>query len=369
VRSLVRIATPETEREWVAKAKKLTAEDLERVVARARPGDAPSRRLLMAALNERTTRMLVDLPAEEMEMISLALDEVRRQAGAKLSSAEALTYLCADWLGGEAREVKTAERFQVIVHVGEDGKSWVETADGQAPLKPEIVERLLCDCTVRLQRESKDGTMAVSRAHRTVSEVTRRAVAARDGRRCRVPGCRRRCWLDAHHITWYSRGGRHQIKNLIFLCRWHHAQHHDGKLLVEVNAKGELRFRAKAGWVLGDDGELQPNEEWMRAKVRGAGEEVDADVLEAMAALAGDIEQAYLETPDEDRSRVFAHAAGWQVGEGRVRYGSGRRSRGIGEFAQLGERKRSRGIAGATAGTSERSAGIARFRSTASPRG
>jgi hypothetical protein len=91
VRSLVRIATPETEKEWVAKAKQLTAEDLERVVARARPGDVPSRRLLMAALNHSTTRMLVDLPAEEMELISLALDEVRRQAGAKLSSAEALT--------------------------------------------------------------------------------------------------------------------------------------------------------------------------------------------------------------------------------------------------------------------------------------
>jgi len=117
----------------VAKAKKLTAEDLERVVARARPGDAPSRRLLMAALNQSTTRMLVDLPAEEMELISLALDEVRRQAGAKLSSAEALTYLCADWLGGEAKDVKTAERFQVIVHVGEDGKSWVDTEGGPAP--------------------------------------------------------------------------------------------------------------------------------------------------------------------------------------------------------------------------------------------
>jgi hypothetical protein len=136
VRSLVRIATPETEREWVAKAKKLTAEDLERVVARARPGDAPSRRLLMAALNQSTTRMLVDLPAEEMELISLALDEVRRQAGAKLSSAEALTYLCADWLGGEAKDVKTAERFQVIVHVGEDGKSWVDTEGGPAPSSP-----------------------------------------------------------------------------------------------------------------------------------------------------------------------------------------------------------------------------------------
>jgi len=223
----------------------------------------------------------------------------------------------------------------VIVHVGEDGKSWVDTEGGPAPLKPSVIERLLCDCTIRLQRESKDGTMAVSRGHRTVSEVTRRAVAARDGRRCRVPGCRRRCWIDAHHLVYYSRGGRHLVRNIIFLCRWHHAQHHDGKLLIEVNTQGDLRFRAKPGWVLGDDGELVVDKEWVRARVRESdAEEVDPDLLEAMAALAGEVEQAYLETPEEDRRWVFARAAGWQVGEGRVRYGSGR-SRGIAGVASV----------------------------------
>jgi hypothetical protein len=273
-----------------------------------------------------------------MELISLALDEVRRQAGAKLSSAEALTYLCADWLGGEAKDVKTAERYQVIVHVGEDGKSWVDTEGGAAPLKPSIVERLLCDCTIRLQREAKDGTMAVSRAQRTVSEVTRRAIAARDGRRCRVPGCRRRCWLDTHHLVWYSRGGRHQIKNLIFLCRWHHAQHHDGKLLIEVSAKGELRFRAKAGWVLGEGGELTPNREWLERRL-AKDEKPDAEALEVMAALEGDVEQAFADTAAEDRGWMFARATGWEVRERGVVYGE--RSRGI---AAVNGAKRSRGI-------------------------
>jgi hypothetical protein len=320
VRSLVRIATPETEKEWIAKAKQLTAEDLERVVARARPGDAPSRRLLMAALNHSTTRMLVDLPAEEMELISLALDEVRRQAGAKLSSAEALTYLCADWLGGEAKDVKTAERFQIIVHVGADGKSWVDTEGGPAPLKPEVVERLLCDCTVRLQRE-KDGVMAVSRAQRTVSEVTRRAIAARDGRRCRVKGCRRRCWIDTHHLVWYSRGGKHLVSNLIFLCRWHHARNHEGKLLIEMSATGELTFKAKAGWILGDEGELVPDREWMQQKMGEAEDaQADPDVLEALAALQRDFNQAYQETSEEDRGWTFKPAKDWMVREAGATY-------------------------------------------------
>jgi hypothetical protein len=353
VRSLVRIATPENEREWVAKALKLPSEDLERVVARAKPGEAPSRRLLMAALNGGATRMLVDLPAEEMEIISLAIDEVRRQAGAKLSSAEALTYLCADWLGGVAGNVKTAERFEVIVHVGEDGKSWVDAEGGPAPLKPEVIERLLCDCTIRLQRESKDGTVVVSRAQRTVSEVTRRAVAARDGRRCRVPGCRRRGWLDVHHLEWISHGGRHLVSNLILLCRWHHVQHHDGKLLIAVNAKGEITFKAKAGWVLGDDGELTADIAWWRDRAASEGA-TEEEVAEALAILDGDLMTAYVDTQQDDRGWVFGPGTGWEVREDRVAYGE--RSRGI--AMGTGAAKRSRGIALRT-GMAKRSRGIA----------
>jgi hypothetical protein len=134
-----------------------------------------------------------------------------------------------------------------------------------------------------------------------------------------VPGCRRRCWLDAHHLVWYSRGGKHQIKNLIFLCRWHHAQHHDGKLLIEVSARGELRFRAKVGWVLGEGGELRPDREWLEQRLAKDGKP-DEEVLEIMAALEGDVEQAYQETPAEDRGWVFARATGWEVREWGVVY-------------------------------------------------
>lgn len=180
VRALVRVASAATEAEWVERALALTAEELETVVARSRKGAPPARRLVTSALNAATTQMVVDLPAEEMELVTRALDQVRRQAGATLPAAAALVFLAADWLGGEAGEVKTAERFTVVVHVGEDGTAWTETAQGTAPLKPAVVERLLCDCTLRLQ---KDGML--SRGTRTVSEVTRRAVAVRDGRCCR----------------------------------------------------------------------------------------------------------------------------------------------------------------------------------------
>jgi hypothetical protein len=65
--------------------------------------------------------------------------------------------------------------------------------------------------------------------------------------------------------------------------------------------------------------------------------------------LAGDLEQAYIETPEEDRSWVFAQAKGWQVRERGVGYGE--RSRGIATVRG----KRSRGIAEGLFGGSSRS--------------
>jgi hypothetical protein len=175
-------------------------------------------------------------------------------------------------------------------------------------------------------------------------------VAARDGRRCRVPGCRRRCWLEAHHLEWFSRGGRHLVRNLIFLCRWHHVQHHEGKLLIEVDGKGRLVFRAKPGWILGKGGELLPDRKWVEKKIATAGDgDVEADVLEALAALESEYEQAYRDTSEEDRGWTFRRAKGWVAREEGVRYVAGR-SRGI---AALG--RRSRGIA------ASRSPSIARY--------
>ena len=165
VRALVRIATRETDSEWAKRAPGLTADELEVIAARCRKGTKPARRLLTAVLNDTTSRMIVDLPSEEMELVTQALDRVRKEAGGPLSASEALLYLCADSLSGELGKVRTAERYTVVVHVGEDGKTWAETASGPAPIRPEVMQRLLCDCNLRIAREGKhqvDGTAAPS---------------------------------------------------------------------------------------------------------------------------------------------------------------------------------------------------------------
>ncbi len=315
VRTLVRVVTPETEAAWLERALKLTAEELETQVARSRKGAPPGRRLMTSALNAATTRMVVDLPAEEMELVTRALDEVRRQAGATLSAAESLVFLAADFLSGPAGEVKTAERYTVVVHLDEDGTAWTESSHGAAPLKPEVLSRLLCDCTLRLQREEM-----LSRGTRTVSEVTRRAVGVRDGRCCRVPGCKRRLWLDLHHLKPWAEGGRHQVKNLIYLCWWHHRQAHEGKLVINHDASGDLVFTARAGWTLGDTGEVTADMLWWWQQKWAAEKAAFAD---ADDPTEDDFDRAYAETPPDDRRSTWGTGRPWAVREPTVVYRAG----------------------------------------------
>ena len=315
VRTLVRVVTPETEAAWLERALKLSAEELETQVARSKKGAPPARRLLTSALNAATTRMVVDLPAEEMELVTRALEEVRRQAGATLSAAESLVFLAADFLSGPAGEVKTAERYTVVVHLGEDGTAWTESSHGAAPLKPAVLARLLCDCTLRLH---KDGLL--SRGTRTVSEVTRRAVGGRDGRCCRVPGCKRRLWLDLHHLKPWAQGGRHQVKNLIYLCWWHHRQAHEGKLVITHDSSGDLVFTARAGWTLGDTGEVTADMLWWWQQ-RWAAEK--AAFADGDDPTEDDFDRAYAETPPDERRSTWGTGRPWAVREPKVLYRAG----------------------------------------------
>lgn len=78
-------------------------------------------------------------------------------------------------------------------------------------------------------------------ADESLEDAARKAVRARDGRRCAVPGCRE-TGQHLHHIVYRSRSKakRWSTQNLVFLCPGHHALVHAGRITISGNADEHL---------------------------------------------------------------------------------------------------------------------------------
>lgn len=111
-----------------------------------------------------------------------------------------------------------------------------------------------CDCWLAhvVIRRSDGEVLDAGRELRVANRAMRRALVARDGHHCAVPGCDRPVgWCDAHHILRWTNGGLTKVENLVFLCRWHHMRIHAGELFVEM-VNGRPQFKNKAGTVLAE---------------------------------------------------------------------------------------------------------------------
>ncbi|HEY8741165.1 MAG TPA: DUF222 domain-containing protein, partial [Candidatus Dormibacteraeota bacterium] len=97
------------------------------------------------------------------------------------------------------------------------------------PISGATVGRLACNATfTKILLDNRLIPVAVGHMKRALTKRERRALNARDGH-CRYPGCERppsQC--EAHHVEWYSRGGRTKLSNMILLCAQHHWRVHEG---------------------------------------------------------------------------------------------------------------------------------------------
>jgi hypothetical protein len=68
-------------------------------------------------------------------------------------------------------------------------------------------------------------------------------IYARDGWRCRAPGCTSHSNLEDHHVTYRSRHGDDSPENRVTLCRYHHQRgEHGGRMRVVGRAPLDLEF-------------------------------------------------------------------------------------------------------------------------------
>ena len=221
----------------------------------------------------------------------------RREDAADLATA--LVDICAAYLNTRAARADNPDTYQVIIHAaaeaitagdaepeqGEPGRVSAETRPGSCPLgcgaaaarlpishpacprrchiedgpaiSPQALKLIGCNATITTMVHYADGNViAVGDRTRKPSAKLRRAVRERDRYRCRFPGCESRR-TDIHHIIYWANGGKTRLKNLISLCKRHHALIHDKGLTIAAASDG-FAFHTKAGTLIPASPQLPP---------------------------------------------------------------------------------------------------------------
>jgi hypothetical protein len=131
-------------------------------------------------------------------------------------------------------------------------RAWQFSGGRDIEVRPEVAECVACDA---VHLGSLDAAVP-ERVTMTVTPRRREQVLARDGYRCTVPGCRRNVGLDLHHIEYQSRGGGHEMSNMISICSLHHSAVHFGKLVIRGTAPDHVTFefrKPRDRWNVTDD--------------------------------------------------------------------------------------------------------------------
>ncbi len=171
--------------------------------------------------------------------------------GIAAKRADALCRMAEKSLSHDQSESKTADRYQVLLHVSAETSEnkthqRCELEYGPA-LHPETARRIGCDCSlIGIIEDKKGNPLNIGRKTRAISPSMRRALQTRDGG-CRFPGCTQTKWVDGHHIHHWAEGGETSLDNLVLLCRFHHHLVHEGGFGVRRNGCGDIEFARPDG--------------------------------------------------------------------------------------------------------------------------
>jgi hypothetical protein len=260
LRELTRVATIETEREWLEAARGRSIREIERLVSGRAVGDSPS----APARRELERHVLrFEVSGETLATFRDAMAKLRRDSGTPLDDDAALLLLARRVLGGPADEGRSS--YQVAVTVCEECGCAFQQGRGElVEVGREIAEMAACDgqhvgsiggssgAGIRELEQSRTGahvgaTNARDRAKQVIPPAVRRLVMRRDQGRCSVPGCKNGTFLDVHHLELRSEGGAHDADNLAVVCGAHHRALHRGTLVVEGRPSAGLCFRHADG--------------------------------------------------------------------------------------------------------------------------
>ncbi len=254
VRLLTRIATAETESEWVEWSAGRSVRDVEAQVRIRRKGERPAdpaRRRIHATKIAAGAR----LDAVQWEVWSSARAKLEAELGRPVEDAEFMVHAAKVILTTRSdgtvpgRTPVNDSHFKVVIrHSPADGSTEVMTADGPEPLDPATAAATLAaagreDLARAVRRaiaENRGPDVPPELRDKPISPEMRAAVLARDGNRCCCCGGRKN--LTVHHKRWRRRGGRTRLRNLMTLCEHCHSLVHDGFIIIAGRIPGRLYF-------------------------------------------------------------------------------------------------------------------------------
>jgi hypothetical protein len=264
VTELCRFATPETEGRLISWARRVTVWAIRR---RADLANRPDIDAVTAADDERFLRywwyddgnrlgLEGSLGADQGAVVATALDrvagrmpEIVTDHDYEVSSEDSLDARRADALvalaSAHIADDHDPDRATLVVHapldalIADAGSCEI---DGGPVIDPETARRLCCDCRLETVFHDASGVIVgIGRASRNVSPPLLRALRRRD-RGCTFPGCGARCFLRAHHIRWWGRGGPTDLDNLVLVCHFHHKLVHEHGWDVRLGAPGTAHW-------------------------------------------------------------------------------------------------------------------------------
>ncbi|HWH29344.1 MAG TPA: DUF222 domain-containing protein [Mycobacteriales bacterium] len=153
---------------------------------------------------------------------------------APVTDADALLALTQQALADENQThpgITRRRRRQLTAHI-DPLSGWARQSDGEL-LPPTSLRTIMKtlpgrDGAVRLRPLTTADLRRhdLGRNQREASAALRELLGTIDGERCRFPGCTRHKKLHAHHVRFWSAGGRTDLDNLVLVCSRHHTLIH-----------------------------------------------------------------------------------------------------------------------------------------------
>jgi hypothetical protein len=295
-RELTRVATQETEQNWLGATAEMNLREVEAAASGHTRGDLPTdppdpekqRKILRFEVRLETDVLLREAKRtlekdrgervdEDAALHAMALFFVSGGSGGRVAKADAtpvapsalteptgpIEPTATTATTADSSEVDDSDRagaeddhayaphldhgaapYRVAVTTCRECKrGWLHGAGKDSLMSPGAVEAALCDA----QDIGDLDSPIVVRAKQTIPPALRRKVKHRDKGRCRVPACRCFDNVDIHHLIPLSNGGTNAYDNLVTLCEAHHIALHEGALHITVDGTtGELTVRREA---------------------------------------------------------------------------------------------------------------------------